>query len=840
MRPFDVLGVTERGRGDARPHGAEVIGDEAAAAALWEELARHQETTHRLASDAIQTLVHRILISIAVLTRTRTWRVAQFLDRTYHRHSRPDLSARLIALSSTVQRLAAASTAPSPDADSIRVSINAFQDALGDVVSSKPLRTARKITALLAAARFKTPEADMVERAALIGASLTTVSNAVAVPKPPLLLLETSASPLDFVAPRGDPLVTIVIPVGNQSIHTFTCLRAIRGQTTGVDYEVLLVADGADDETTTVLEQARGIRVIRYARNEDFAAACRSAAAEARGRYLVFLHDDTVVCQGWLSALLDAFHTDPQAGLVGAKLLSPDGKLLEAGGIVGQDGSAWNFGKTDDPHRPQYNYMRQVDYCSAACMAIARDLFLSGGGFDPRFSLASYQDADLAFRVRGMGKKVLYQPKAEVVHLEEAAAGAGPSVGGERYQAINQETFREKWSGVLTDHQRRGTETWKEPDRYVRGRVLVIDWTVPGIDRDSASIRLFNILERLRELGYKVTLIPDDLVPASPYAGRLQSTGVEVLFAPYIADIRSFLKANASRYDVILLSRVDVGGKYIETVKRSAPNSFIIFDTEHLHFVRIQREAALRGDEEMLRQAEDVRRRECTVASLADLTLVVSAAERETLLHQLPGAKVEVLSNIHEAHGSSRPFKARRDIMFIGRLAHPQNEDAVSYFLDAIWPAVRSEVPEARFFVVGESPPDDKQWSREANVVVTGWVPDAAEFFHHCRLSVVPLRFGAGVKGKITQSMSYGVPVVATPVAVEGMHLVDGESVLVAPAAADFARAVVRLYTDERLWAKLSANGLETIEQNFSVGAARSALERILQKASAVSMSHSR
>jgi O-antigen biosynthesis protein len=140
--------------------------------------------------------------------------------------------------------------------------------------------------------------------------------------------------------------------------------------------------------------------------------------------------------------------------------------------------------------------------------------------------------------------------------------------------------------------------------------------------------------------------------------------------------------------------------------------------------------------------------------------------------------------------------------------------------LEAIWPAIQYEVPEARFFVVGESPPDDKQWSRDANVVVTGRVPDAAEFFDRCRLSVVPLRFGAGVKGKITQSMSYGVPVVATPVAVEGMHLVDGESVLVARAAPDFARAVVHLYTDERLWAKLSANGLETIEQNFSIGAA--------------------
>jgi O-antigen biosynthesis protein len=130
---------------------------------------------------------------------------------------------------------------------------------------------------------------------------------------------------------------------------------------------------------------------------------------------------------------------------------------------------------------------------------------------------------------------------------------------------------------MLKDHRRGGTGTWKEPDRYVRGRLLVFDWTVPAIDRDSASFRLFNILQLLRELGYKVTMLPGDLVAASPYTGRLQSMGVEVLFAAYIVDMGSFLRANASRYDVILLCRVEVGDKYIETVKRSAPNSFVIF-----------------------------------------------------------------------------------------------------------------------------------------------------------------------------------------------------------------------------------------------------------------------
>ena len=824
-----------RDRLDASFLEDEAAGDGTDASSLRQELSRQKESTHRFVSSAVQTLANRILTSLAALVRTRTWRLAQSLGRLYYRRSQQDISARLGALTSAAQRLAAVSTMPEPDVDSIRASVSEFQSALGAVVSSTPLRTARKVTALLSATRFKTPQADVIDQVVLIGGSLTAVSNALTVAEPHGLV--RSVTPLDFVAPRGEPLASIIIPVHNQSAYTLTCLRAINRGTAGVNYEVVVVDDGSDDETPTIFEQIRGVRVIRHEKNRGFIAACVSGAAEARGRYLVFLNNDTIVRHGWLAALLEVFHTDPQAGLVGAKLLFPDGRLQEAGGIVWRDGSAWNFGRTDDPDRPEYNYLREVDCCSDACVMIPRDLFHSCGGFDLQFSPAYYEDADLAFRVRSVGRKVLYQPKAEVVHFEGATIGTDVAIGPKRYQMINQEKFRQKWSGVLKDHQEKGIDLWKERDRHVRGRVLVIDRAIPAFDRDSGSLRLCNILKLLRELGHKVTLIPDDLMATNPYTGHLQSQGVEILSAPYITDIRSFLRAEASRYDVILLARVNVAEKYIETAKRSAPNSFIIFDTVDLHFMRVRRQGALFDNDDMLRKAEDVRRRERRTVSLADLTLVVSPVERETLLRELPGARVDVLSNIHEVHGSSSPFTARRDIMFIGGFFYSPNKDAVSYFLDAIWPAVRSEVPEARFFVVGDAPPDDEQWFRKANVVVTGRVPDAAEYFHRCRVSVAPLRYGAGVKGKITQSLSYGVPVVATPVAVEGIELVDGESVLVASDARDFARAVVRLYTDEGLWAKLSARGLENVKQNFSVDAARSALERILQKASPVSMS---
>jgi O-antigen biosynthesis protein len=781
--------------------------------------------THDIIARAVQPLANQILESLATLVQSRTWWLAQLLNRTTGPRSRRDTSAVLASLTSAVRALAALSTATVPRTNDTLLAADALRKQLGDLTSSKPLLLASRLTFLLSALGFKAYAPNLIDRVVVLGDALPTVSKALTIFEPSPS--QTTPSSLDFPRPGGDPLVSVIVPVGKGFTHTFTCLRAVRDKTLGVDYEVIVVDDGSDDATSTMLAEVREIRVIRGA-NGGIAGTRMSGAEVARGRYLVFLIDDTVVRGDWLPALIDEFQTNSEAGLVGAKILFPNGNLQAAGTIVSRNGMAENFGKTDDPDRPEYNYMREVDCCSGACMAIPRDLFYLCGGFDLKFSPA-YQDADLAFRVRGAGKKVLYQPKAEVVRIKETTNGSDVSSEPERDPAVDQEMFLRKWSGILENHQESGADAWRAQDRYIRGRVLVIDWAVPVPSRDSGSLRLFTILQILRGLGYKVTLLPGDLVARTPDTERLQSQGIEVIFSPYITDIRSFLRTEASRYDVIVLCRMGVAEKYIDTVRRSAPNSFTIFDTVDLHFVRIERQGRLFGDQETMKQAEGARKRECRLASLADLTLVVSAVERETLLRELPSARVEVLSNIHEVREPIPPFSARRDILFIGGFNHPPNADAVLYFADAIWPVVRKELPGVRFFVLGANPPDELQRLHEVNIIVTGNVANAAEYFQHCRISIAPLRYGAGVKGKITQSMSYGVPAVATPVAAEGTHSAHEENMLVASSAEDFAKAVVRLYTDEALWVKLSRNGLANVRENFSLDAARSTLQRVLE-----------
>ncbi|MBK5274149.1 MAG: glycosyltransferase family 2 protein [Desulfuromonadales bacterium] len=256
---------------------------------------------------------------------------------------------------------------------------------------------------------------------------------------------------------QTEPLVSIIIPAFNQWEYTRSCLVSILRNTADVPHEIILADDTSTDETKRAGDLVSGITVIRNERNLGFIRNCNNAASRGAGKYLLFLNNDVIVREGWLKPLVELLERDPAAGMAGPKLVYPNGLLQDAGAIVWSDGNAWNYGRWDNPDKTKYNYAREADYVSGACMLVRRDLWEDIGGFDLRYAPAYYEDTDLAFEIRSRGYKVLYQPKSAVVHFEGITSGLDIRKGVKSFQEVNREKFFRKWEAILKkEHFRPG------------------------------------------------------------------------------------------------------------------------------------------------------------------------------------------------------------------------------------------------------------------------------------------------------------------------------------------------------------------------------------------------
>jgi O-antigen biosynthesis protein len=632
-----------------------------------------------------------------------------------------------------------------------------------------------------------------------------------------------------FALPTSDvPRVSVVIPVHGKFSYTLACLRSIARHGADAAFEVIVVDDASPDESASTLAQINGLQLLRNSQNLGFIGSCNAGAAMARGTHLLFLNNDTQVTPGWLDRLLDCFHEEPDCGIAGSRLVYPDGRLQEAGGIVFSNGDGWNYGRFEPPQDPRFLYRRDTDYVSGASMMIETSLFKHLGGFDSLYSPAYYEDTDLAFAVRAAGKRVIYQPESLVIHFEGISSGTDLQAGIKQYQLVNKTKFAEKWSEALKRQPAPGTPASIAVHRVGQPHILVVDALTPDASRDSGSLRMINIMQLMRQLGWRVSFMADNRLASDEEIARLGRIGVHTLSHPWSPSLARWLARERNTLKAVMLSRHYIAAPNLDLVRRTTPHAKVIFDTVDLHFLREQRAAEHTDNRALASQAAASRKRELTLIRACDITLVVSPVEQALLSREAPEAKVELVSNVHEVFGRRAGFAERKDLVFVGGFGHPPNIDAVNWLAEEIYPRIRAIRPDIALHLIGAIPESARSKYQQPGIYVHGQVRDLAPWMDGCRIALAPLRFGAGVKGKVNMAMSYGLPVVATSIAAEGMQLNHGDNILVADDADTFSSTVLRLYDDEPLWLQLSDRGLDNICKYFSFDAAREALRRAL------------
>lgn len=627
------------------------------------------------------------------------------------------------------------------------------------------------------------------------------------------------------------PTVSVIIPVFNQFNYTKRAVWSVIHQIEQ-PIELIIIDDQSNDATQAFFSDKVPIKYIRNEENLGFLKSCNLAASMASGEYLFFLNNDTFVQDNAIAELVSVFASNNNAGLVGSKLIYPNGHLQEAGGYVWSDASGWNFGRMQDPDHPSFNYARSADYISGAAIMIPKILWERIGGFDERYAPAYYEDTDLAFRIRLVGLDVIYQPSSVVTHFEGISSGTDLNTGIKAYQKSNQQKFLSKWQYQLEEHEENHQINELNPPHERKPRVLIIDTEVPSPDSDAGSVVAVGYNKVFQDLGFNITFLPENLYLRAAYGRKLQKQGIEVVHFPVVTDVEAYLSDNISRFDLVFLVRHFPAGSYTKYIKNLRPDLKIIFNTADLHHLREERESKIVSDlaqkEEIQVKAEKTKLHELEVIKTSDATIVVSEFEKRYLCQIGLNQGVHCIPLIIPTHNQKIYRTKRHGIAFIGGYRHVPNIDAVWYFVKEIWPLIKQKVPDIHFYIVGANVPSEFDTINDPNVTVIGYVEDLELFLKEMVLTVVPLQFGAGIKGKIGSSLACGVPVVSTEIGVEGMGLTDLENVSVGVNPELFAERTVQLYHDERLWRKLSENGKAFVEDRYSISRIKDLLSYLL------------
>lgn len=644
-------------------------------------------------------------------------------------------------------------------------------------------------------------------------------------------------SDLKFPAQKA-PQVSIIVPAYGDLKMVTQCLASLMLAKTNIPFEVIVSDDASGVAEMTEIGNVDNLIFMNQSINLGFIENCNAAAQTARGTYLYFLNSDTIVNDFWLDNMLTVFETRPDCGLVGSKLIYPDCSLQEAGGILWADGSAWNCGRNGHPFNHRFRYTREIDYASGASLLVETRFFKSLGGFDNEFAPAYCEDSDFAMRTRQVGKRAYLAANSLVVHLEGMSHGTDDSGGIKKYQVINQKKFFERWRTVLKrQHFPPGVELDKAKDGlHIRPRVLFIDHHTPTPDRDAGSKTIFCMLEELLEIGCLIKFVPDNGHFDPTYTPTLEQLGIEVISGPeYHLNQKKFF-ADYGNFDFVFLSRPHVAKKHLSSIRRYT-SARVIYYGHDVHYMRLAAEKEIGKNSIDSSDLVDIRKTELAVWQNVDVICYASNDDLDEVRSQLgPLAEVRNLKllpcfsyDISKVQ-RQQEFANRAGIIIIGGANHPPNIDGLNYFFREVLPLIHAELAGTNVEIIGFGMA--KKFSQMSNSAIHFHGLVSLETLNSAlasaKVSVAPLRYGSGIKGKVVDSLCAGVPTVTTPVGAQGFENPEKIMAVCSDAASMAAQIIACLKSDKVTWTEASDKGLDYARSHFTREKMKSALLEIL------------
>lgn len=592
-----------------------------------------------------------------------------------------------------------------------------------------------------------------------------------------------------------------------------TALRATESlvENTEPSYELVVVDNASPDGTAERMKSGlSGATIVANPYNEGFAQGSNQAAEIARGRYLCFLNPDAFVQPGWLAPLLAVLEADSSAGASVPLFLHPDGRVQEAGSALDSEGAVLAISDGDDAESLMNRFRRTVDFGSAACLLVRAELFAELGGFDRVYSPAYYEDADFCFKLAERGYKTIFEPKSRVIHLR-----GGTSRQAETLMKANRRVFVERWADRLAERRPLRADPSNPRHRLAARdadaleRILVIDDRVPHHDRGSGDPRMAKLVSELVHLWPEARITFFGAIPSNVerYAPLLLDLGIEVDCAEKRFD--RWFDARRYHYSVVLVSRADNIGRFERELRRTQPQARRIYDIEALSFRRLGQQGHKAADE--LRELEE------TGVRGADLIFCVSE-EEAAFARSLTEAPVHVLTTYVAPIETPSTFAETDGVVFFGGFfagAGGPNEDGAVMLVEKVMPDLWQAVPDLRLEIVGANPTPVVRELQGPRVEVVGFVPDPVERLSRARVHVHPLRYGAGIKLKLIDTMAAGLPFVTTSVGAEGLGLGELEDVLLADDPRELARQALALYSNEELWTRTQADLLRIARERY-------------------------